>query len=579
MVALIPTGPSASELARHFVRELPADEVYQRRLDVELGYIDRIEGAARWLREIALICRAIGDVPHTVRGSAGSSLVTWLLGISSIDPVRWAISPERFLNPLRDDLPDVDLDFPYHRREEVYRIIEKMYPGRVARISTHVRYRDRSALREALRRAGYRRRIPRHFDLSSLAPGDEEAVLEMAAELKGTVRTVAKHVGGVVIFDGKVPPEFSIEGEEARVRLDKHEVKENRFFKLDVLSSRALAQLCEVSDRAIEDYPEDHAGAAAIFETASTLGITQCESPAFRKLCRAIRPRQLTDVIMCFALIRPAAAWVSHRAMFHEEWRRTRTGGRHLIYEDDATAAVAALAQISLPEADRVRRWFARRDLDRMRSFAGSVADRPGAGRVLEDLSCYNGFSFCKSHAVSYGRLAWALAQLKHERPMDFWRATLDHAMSTYRTWVHVQEAKRAGWEILEGRRPWRSDGSTLYNDGACRPLVPDEPAAELRRCGFWTTPGFFPDCGETWRGDSVTFAGLVATSRIYKHPRSERAMTFVTVGTGDGRYRDVVLEGAVETDDFHLVVGRGVRETQFGSTTIRASRHRLVAV
>lgn len=558
------------------MRPTPPVDRYQRRLDLELTYIDEIDGAAKWLIEVAKICRQIEDIPHIIRGSAGSSLTTYLLGISDIDPIRWDIDVERFLNPLRDDLPDVDLDFPYHLREEVYRRVEEMYPGRVARLSTHIRFRNKSALREAVKRLGYRKRLPRKYDLSEILPGEEGTALELAAELKDTVRGVAKHVGGIVIFDGDIPKKLRIKNKDKQIRLDKHEVEEARHFKLDILSSRALAQFVEVTDKPLSQYPEEHTGVAELFSGARSLGITQTESPAFRKLCRAIRPKTLNELIMCFALIRPAAAWVSHRAMFYDEWHKTREQGDYLVFEDDCNVAIATLAQVPLSQADAIRRWFAKADHKRMEAFSNAVRERQGAKDVLDDLRCYNGFSFCKSHAVSYGRLAWALGQLKVDKPMEFWHATLNHAMSMYRYWVHVQEAKMAGWEILEGKRPWKASGDTLYSEGAYHPLVADKPSSELKRVGFWTPPDFFPDCGDTFHENHIHFRGLIATGRIYKHPRSEKAMTFITLGTGNGTYRDLVIEGAVDTKDFHVIEGHGEVEVSYGSPWVDVTAYKM---
>jgi error-prone DNA polymerase len=114
------------------------------------------------------------DIPTVIRGSAGSSLTCYLLGITSVDPIKFRISLSRFMHEKRDDLPDIDIDFPAHLREQIYEQIYDNYPGRVARISNHLYYKPKSAIREAIRRAGYHKFIPRDFDLKQIFPEKEE---------------------------------------------------------------------------------------------------------------------------------------------------------------------------------------------------------------------------------------------------------------------------------------------------------------------------------------------------------------------------------------------------------------------
>jgi error-prone DNA polymerase len=98
------------------------------------------------------------------RGSAGSSLVCYLMAITDVDPIEWRIPLARFLNPLRDDLPDVDIDVPHHRQELAMQRIFDAWPGRTARISNYVMYKERSARREAAKRLGAKGRLPRDID-------------------------------------------------------------------------------------------------------------------------------------------------------------------------------------------------------------------------------------------------------------------------------------------------------------------------------------------------------------------------------------------------------------------------------
>ena len=94
------------------------------------------------------------DLQHMTRGSAGSSLICYLLGITDVDPIKWNIPVARFMNPMREDLPDVDIDFEHHQQGEVMQRIFKKWPGKTARLSNYVMYREKSAKKEAAKRLG-----------------------------------------------------------------------------------------------------------------------------------------------------------------------------------------------------------------------------------------------------------------------------------------------------------------------------------------------------------------------------------------------------------------------------------------
>ena len=142
-------------------------------------------------------------IPHVTRGSCGSSLVCYLLGISNVDPVERNISFARFLNDYRNNLPDIDFDFPHYLRDEVFLKLELEWPNQVARISNHVHWHEKSALREALRKIGINKQIPKE-DLKKFIldlPYDQQIEIERhCAELDNTFRYYSLHCGGIVFF-------------------------------------------------------------------------------------------------------------------------------------------------------------------------------------------------------------------------------------------------------------------------------------------------------------------------------------------------------------------------------------------
>lgn len=171
-------------LIDHFIRQCPAIPAYEERLKIEFDLIKHF-GFEKVFLQVLDILRLADGIPHIIRGSSGSSLVCYLLGITNIDPIKENISLARFMNWYRSDIPDIDIDFPYNRRDEIIERLRGLYGERVARISNHVRFKETSALREAMRRHGYRRFLPKYFDVHALMPVKASAVLKTARDLQG----------------------------------------------------------------------------------------------------------------------------------------------------------------------------------------------------------------------------------------------------------------------------------------------------------------------------------------------------------------------------------------------------------
>ena len=136
------------KLITKFTRSIPNTKEYNNRLEQELEIIAQLGFAKHFLR-VREILDLTQDIPHITRGSAGSSLICYLMAISDVDPVAERIPLARFMNPKRDDLPDIDLDFPHWQQETVMNRIYRHWPGRSARVSNYVTYKERSAVREA----------------------------------------------------------------------------------------------------------------------------------------------------------------------------------------------------------------------------------------------------------------------------------------------------------------------------------------------------------------------------------------------------------------------------------------------
>ena len=221
-------------LLGRFTRQIPEAPEYHDRLIEELEIILKL----RFTDYFLTICDVLAlteDITHMTRGSAGSSLVCYLLGITDVDPIRWQIPVARFLNPLRDDLPDVDIDFPHWQQATVMQRIFTNWPERSARISNYVLYKERSARREAARRLGATGRLPRNFRYEDYDIDKEEAV-RIERKLIGKKRSISKHCGGVLVFKHKIAK--SLVNKDNQILLDKREVEDLEHLKIDILANR-----------------------------------------------------------------------------------------------------------------------------------------------------------------------------------------------------------------------------------------------------------------------------------------------------------------------------------------------------
>jgi DNA polymerase III alpha subunit len=536
-------------LISKFNRQLPDNTNYHKRLEEEIELIAKLGFAKHFLR-VREILDLTQDIPHITRGSAGSSLICYLMGISDVDPVAERIPLSRFMNPKRDDLPDIDLDFPHWQQETVMNRIFRNWPGRSARVSNYVTYKEKSALREAAKRFGARGQLKRNFRLEDIVPDHVDEAKKLANKLMGKKRCISKHCGGILIFDRAVPK--SLINAENQILLDKYEIEDLEHFKIDILANRGLSQLWEIDQRNLLDYPEEDQATAELLRQGNVLGVTQAESPAMKRLFRAIQPRSRADCVMATALIRPVATQGRRRASFFQDWSKDGFDNT-IVFEDDAIELISEILNCNQYEADMWRRAFAKKNEEKMFEFMQLVGNHPRRDDVFAALKELSHFGLCRAHAINLGRLIWALAYQKAHNTENFWRAALKHCQGSYARWVYWQEAKLAGvvGNLIEGHE-----------------------ISELMVNGKWNSPRFIPACREIRRPGEIEFCGLIANYRVFKSGPKDY-ITFATVGTGNGRYLDVVLKHATGFQDHPILWGKGKLGYKDNSEYVTIYRHK----
>ena len=614
-----------NELIETFEREIPEEDIYFERLIYEFTLIENKSFFEVFLqvREILLLTK---EFPHIIRGSAGCSLVCYLMNITNINPILENIPLTRFMHERREDIPDVDIDFPYHCREEIFERIYRKWEGRVARISNHVRFKEKSALKEAIRRTGYHKFIPKDFDVRQIIddPSIQYQVMEEAENLEGELRCYSLHCGGIIIFKDKVPDEYYLKDYQinkkskdkpimgAQLTLNKDEAEDFNFIKIDILSNRGLSQLWDISQRPIEDYPYDER-VYEMFERGETIGLTYAESRGMCKIFREMRPKNIEDIACALALIRPAASRNGQKFTFLRDYYQLGVVQRDdfLIYDDDAIQFISRILGISHSEADIYRKAFAKNKFHKKKEFRELMDERQRENMtnekrqlIFEQLESLQEYSFCKSHAFSYAKLVYALAYQKYHNPRLFWESTLKHCHSSYRTWVHYREAKKVGVDI---RRFGKGRAKEILKNQVIQQFSSIE---EYFRLGYWTGDNFLPnmyyrnlglraeDEEEENENDDkkkkkkrlpyCEFRGLIVTYKIFEADRyikkkeknvelkKNKYLTFVTLGYEDGKYVDLVIWGMLKLNKTHTISGEGFVEDENTVPWIRVKKIRF---
>ena len=534
-----------------FVRSVPDKQEYKERLEEELRMYEEKNLLPYLLRALEIL-RLSGNIPHVTRGSCGSSLVCYLLGISHVDPIEYNISFARFLNMHRNTLPDIDFDFPYHRRKDIFFRIEERYPNQVARISNHVYYHEKSALREAIRDSGYHKMIPKHEVnkyLNSLPREEKQKILERKKELEGTFHTYSLHCGGIVYYPDGVPKDKILDKNKPsivqQIILNKEDVAKEKHFKIDVLSSRALSVLCDIlgeDKKILFEHPPLDPNVFEMLSSGDNVGVTLAESPLMRKTLMKFKPKSIEDLAICLSVIRPAAK--DARNAEPDEIEENDL----FIYDDDAIKMIARVLECSEGDADRFRRLFSKNDKKGKDEFIekldDGLLDEEEKTEVLKCLNQLSFYSFCKSHAFSYAQLVYQLAYYKYHQPTSFWKAVLKHSESSYKKWVHLYEANSVGVDVSVSNK----DVSIFATQRRNKIHTISSPLEQLKKYGYWVmeeqigSSKFFPNCcfypttNNEWR-----INGIIASVKLIK--KGKKSIGILYLGVGRKEYVEVVIQ------------------------------------
>lgn len=437
------------------------------------------------------------------RGSAAGSLISYALGITNIDPLRYNLLFERFLNPDRVSLPDIDIDFCYERREEVIEYVRDKYgKDNVAQIITFGSMAARAVIRDVGRvlkmKYGDVDRIAKSIPFGSTIDHAYKEVkefrelfnseddrygklLDYSKVLEGIARHASTHAAGVVIAPDELTnfvPLYLSNTDDVTTQFDMKCIEKIGLLKMDFLGLRTLTVLdnavkmlrnrgVEIN---IEEIPLDDEKSFELFGKGETVGIFQFESAGMRDYLKKLKPQRIEALIAMNALYRPGpmkmiddfikcSHGVQEVTYLHPKLEPIlkETYGI-IVYQEQVIQIASVMGGFSLGEADLLRRAMGKKELDLMSQqevkfidgAKNQGIDENLAKQVFELIFEFAKYGFNKSHAACYSIIAYQTAYLKSHYPAEFMAASLSSEMgNSDRIMVLLEECNRLGLAIL----------------------------------------------------------------------------------------------------------------------------------
>jgi len=449
-----------------------------------------------------------GIITNT-RGSAAGSIVSYILGVTTVDPIKYYLPFERFLNPFRPSPPDIDLDISDDRREEVLNYIgEKYGHDRVAQICTFGRMLSRAAVRDMARvlgyeyatgdkvaklipppRQGFPVTIPSALDevseLKNLYDTDKDAknILDLAMQVEGNARHVSVHAAAAVISPSKltdfVPLRKEPSGDKVITQYEMHACEDVGLIKFDILGIRNLAILGssiqivkETRNKVIKisEVPLDDKKTYEMLGRGETMGVFQLSSAGITKYIKDLQPERIEDLMAMVALYRPGPMsvipdyiqrkknpkLVEYLDPRMEKYLASSYG--LIVYQDDLLYTAIDLAGYDWKEADKFRKAVGKKIPKEMAAqkekfFAGIVKNgqrREFAQKLWDLFEPFQAYGFNKAHAASYGMVSYQTAYMKANFPAEYMAALLTaECNNAEKVSAAVNECKRMGIEVL----------------------------------------------------------------------------------------------------------------------------------
>ncbi len=481
------------------------------RMEYELDVI-KIKGYSPYFLVVSDLlnhAKEVGIFTNT-RGSAAGSFVSYLIGITNINPLDFNLPFERFLNPERPSAPDIDMDLADNRRDDLIDYARQKYgEEKVAQIGTFGTMQARAAVRDVARALGYSysvgdriaKLIPQGaqgFAMSidkalELEPELKEAyekdpetreILDLARKIEGNARHVGIHAAGVVIAPSKatdfVPLQLDPKGEGKTItQYDMHAVEDAGLLKYDFLGLKNLSILADTVKRVekirgikidIDKIPLDDARTFRMLSAGRTMGVFQLSSDGMTRYLMELRPTNIHDINAMVALYRPGPmefipdyierkrdpSKVTYLDPRLEKILKPTFG--ILIYQDDVMMIAVELAGYTWGEADKFRKAMGKKIPEEMAAQEDKFKqgciergmDKKAVNELWDQIKTFAAYGFNKSHSASYGNLAYRTAYMKANYPLEYMSALLTaDAGETEKIAEIIEECEKMNIEIL----------------------------------------------------------------------------------------------------------------------------------
>jgi DNA polymerase-3 subunit alpha len=476
---------------------------YQNRLNYELDMITRMgfENYFLLIWDIIRFAKS-ADIPvGPGRGSAAGSLVSYCLGITHVDPIEYGLLFERFLNPERISMPDIDIDFADHRRDDIIQYVYDTYgEEHVAQIVTFGTFGPKMAIRDVskafdvdLREIDtWTKLIPNELKMTLKGALNQskrlkeiydqhprfKTIFEVASALEGCPRHISKHAAGVVMSSEpltEVLPLVKVDDGMLSTQYSMEYLEPLGLIKMDFLGLKNLTIIQDTlnlldSPLNLYSIPLNDSKTMNLIAQGDTTGIFQLESEGMTGLIVKMKPTCFEDIVATIALYRPGPM---ENIPLYLKARQSTTDLSHmptqihsivesthgiLIYQEQILQAVQVLANFSLGKADILRKAIGKKNefiLNQLKDdfISGCLNNHlsmPQANQMFDLIMRFANYGFNKSHSVAYGMISYQMAYLKAHYPLQFYTALLNAVIgSENKTLEYLQKIKQLGYKIL----------------------------------------------------------------------------------------------------------------------------------
>lgn len=512
----IPENTTTDEILRKLTytgfqfRKLEQTKVYTDRLEYELGIIKQ-KGYPTYFLVVADLLNYAREnkILTNIRGSVAGSLTTYLLGITNVDPIDYKLPFERFLNPERPSLPDIDMDYADNRRDEIIAYAKRKYgEDKVAQIGTFGTMMAKGSVRDVARALGYpyvigdrissmiplgsqgmpmtidhaMEIVPELADAYKKEP-DTKKIIDLAKKMEGCVRHISVHAAGVVIAPRPLyefsPIQFDPKGGNIITQYDMYSIEDAGLPKFDFLGIRNLAILANAIklvkkihdvDIDIDNIPLDDKLTFALLARGETMGLFQLNGSGMTRYLKELRPSTIHDINAMVALYRPGPMesipeYIKRkhnpRLINYLDPRLKDILDQSfgvITYQDDVMMTAIKLAGYSWLEADKLRKAMGKKipevmEAEKEKLLDGFIKNGMTAKKandfwlLIEPFAAYG---FNKAHAASYGRVAYQTAYMKANYPVEYMTAIMTAESGDIEKVAEiVHECEKMGIKVL----------------------------------------------------------------------------------------------------------------------------------